>query len=397
MVKKTKTKQSATATVREIKRLYRDLTTLYNMSLAKAIEIGKLLQQQKDDLGHGQWLPWVDKLPFSRRSATNYISLYKHRAELKRARVADLDLNAAYKVLANYRNQQRDKMRVETRKNRKAFADKTSKFSNPKEVDYINRAIAGDNLPTMKQMAKNGMKGKYTAIICSPGYNADFYYGKNYDDNKSYDAYLQDLLKRFPLYSKLLRVGGRVIYNVGNVVKNKQRKEGEDYNYQIVTDLEVGVRKVAPELKFFNHIIWDKGEGGKFPLNNQWGTFADPKTPVTRCCHENILIWSNQQFELENIEGTKPDITPEEFKEWAWSVWKISPYVKPNNPHPCSFPPKLIERLLKFYTHPNDLILDPYAGVSTTAEICKKFNRRYTTVDLNPNYVEHASDRLKSA
>ena len=109
------------------------------------------------------------------------------------------------------------------------------------------------------------------------------------------------------------------------------------------------------------------------------------------------MVWSNQQFELENIENTEPDITREEFKEWSWSVWKIFPHSRANNPHPCSFAPKLIERLLKFYTYPNDLILDPYAGVSTTAQVCQKFNRRYTTIELNHNYCEYGSELLKTA
>lgn len=398
MKNKATSNKSTNEAVKKINQLYRELVGLYKLSLEKAIEIGELLYQQKEELGHGKWLLWTRKnLPFSERSARNYISLCNNRAALKSARITDL--NAAYKILANQKNQYRDQKRVATRKYRKEFADKPSNFRNSrgKYINYINKVIAGDNYDVMCQMLNHGMEGMYSGVITSPGYNSNFYYGKNYDDDKSYDVYLQDLLKRFPLYPKLLRTGGRVIYIIGSVVKNKERKESEDYNHQIISDLKAGVKKVAPELRFYNHIIWDKGEGGKDPLNCQWGTFADPKAPITRCCHENILVWANREFELENIENTEPDITPEEFKEWAWSIWKISPYVRPGNPHPCSFPPKLIERLLKFYTYPNDLILDPYGGVSTLAQICKKHKRRYTSVELNRSYCEYASEILKSA
>ncbi len=395
MAKKTTSKETTKEVTKQIKKLYRQLVDYYKLSLIDAIEIGRLLKQQKDALGHGKWLPWVEqKLPFCKRSATNYVGLYKNREALKKAKVADL--NAAYKVLANHKNQDRDKKRSETRRRRKAFADKHCDFTNPKKVNYINQALVGDNYKTMQKMLKSGLAGKYTAVNTSPGYNADFYYGEGYDDGKPYDMYLNDILKPFPLYTKLLRPGGRVIYIIGSVVKNRERDDNGDYNHQIVTDLINGVKEVAPELRFFNQIIWDKGESGKDPLNNRHGSFASPKIPMTRCCHEHVLVWANGQFDLENIEGNEPDITEEEFQKWAWSVWTVAPWSKGGNPHPCSFSPKLVERLLKFYTYPNDLILDPYGGVSVTAQVCKKFNRRYTTIELNPNYVEYANELLQS-
>ena len=67
--------------------------------------------------------------------------------------------------------------------------------------------------------------------------------------------------------------------------------------------LKAGVKKVAPSLRFFNQIIWDKS-GRKNPLNIKWGTFANPKAPMTRSCFENILIWAKEEFELDNIEKT---------------------------------------------------------------------------------------------
>jgi DNA modification methylase len=393
MKKNLKGKETTKEVTQKIKKLYQRLVDYYKLSLTDAIEIGRLLSLQRDKLKHGQWIPWVkENLPFSVRSARNYISLYKNRAKLKRERVADL--SAAYKVLANHKNQYRDKRRSETKKFRKLFADKPSKYVNSR-IGYINQVLAGDNFLVMNEMLRHGMKGKYTAIICSPGYNSSFHYGKHYDDDKPYPEHLQDILKPFPLYPKLLRPGGRAIYIIGSIVKKKDRDDNGDYNHQIITDLINGVREVAPELRLFNQIIWRKTV--KDPLNKQFGSFASPSMPMTRCCHEHILVWSNKQFELENIEGNEPDITQDEFNKWSWSTWSISPYSKGGNPHPCSFPPKLIERLLKFYTYPNSLILDPYGGVSTLAQVCRKLHRRYTTIELNPNYVEHASELLKSA
>lgn len=381
--------------VGQIRELYDESVQYYKKSVAHAIKIGELLSLKKEELSHGEWLPWVTaNLPFSERSARNYISLYQNREQLKTASVADL--NSAYKALTNFNNQNRDVQRTAVKKSRKEFADKPFTYINPKIGQYTNQVIAGDNYDVMQDMLHHGMEGKYSAVICSPPYDNNFYYGNQYDDNQSYDEYMKNLLAPFPLYTQLLRKGGRVIYIVGNIVKRNTREEG-DYNYQVVDDLKAGVKKIAPALRFYNTIIWDKGGSGKNPLNNSYGTFCSAEAPVTRCCYENILVWSNEQFQLENIEGKKSDITAKEFKEWAWSLWSVGHYSKGANPHPCSFPPKLIERLLKFYTYPNDWILDSYAGAGITGKVCKKLSRRYTLIELNPNYCEYALNEIKSA
>ena len=323
------------------------------------------------------------------------MNLWLYIQEIESERVSDIF--EAYRIISNIQHHHRTVTRQAKKKFRKEFANKKSNYKNPQIGEYINKIITGENCTVMKEMLKHGMAGKYTGIITSPPYSADFHYSDNYDDNKPYDDYIKEILKPFKLYPKLLRKGGRVMCVIGSIVKKENRNDNADYNYQLVDDLKAAVKRSVPELRFLNHIIWEKTGMGRNPLNKKWGTFCNPKAPLTRHCNEHILIWSNKKFELENIEKTNPDITEKEFKEWAWSVWSVAPYVSPGNPHPCSFPSKLIERLLKFYTYPNDLILDPYAGVSTTAHVCKKLNRRFTTIEMNPNFCEHASKLLKSA
>ncbi len=377
----------------QIKKLHREIVGSCGDSIKKGTLIGKILTSVKNTSKHGEWGVFVKKnCPFSIRTETNYIVIYKNKDLIDANNIKDL--NSAYKFLANPRNYDRHNKRELTKSRRKEFANQNIIFTNP--GSYVNQVLCGDNIKIMKQMLKNGMAGKYSAACTSPHYNAQFIYGNSFDDNKPYEEYLDEIIRPFYLYPQLLRPGGRVIYVIGSMVKNKTRNQGQDYNYPLVADLIHKVKETVPELLLLNNIIWDKS-GRKDPLNQEYGTFSDPKRPQTRSCHEHILVWSNKQFDLENIEGFLPDITPDEFKEWAWSVWKVAPYSRPNNPHPCSFPPKLIERVLKFYSYPNDLILDPYAGVSTTAQVCKKVNRRYTMIEQNPNYCDESVKLLKSA
>lgn len=82
----------------EIQRLHDEIMGQLRTTVQKAIRIGELLTEQKADLQHGQWLPWLEEnVPFSERTARNYMRVYEKRAELKSANVADL--SSAYRAV----------------------------------------------------------------------------------------------------------------------------------------------------------------------------------------------------------------------------------------------------------------------------------------------------------
>jgi hypothetical protein len=75
----------------EIKTLHGEIENAARTSLKNAVRIGKLLGGIKSTLPHGQWLPWVENnLPFTPRTAQNYIRIFEHRAEIKYERVSHL-------------------------------------------------------------------------------------------------------------------------------------------------------------------------------------------------------------------------------------------------------------------------------------------------------------------
>lgn len=51
--------------------------------------------------------------------------------------------------------------------------------------------------------------------------------------------------------------------------------------------------------------------------------------------------------------------------------------------------------IIKSFTQPNDLILDCFVGVGTTAISCIKYNRRYIGFDIVKEYIEVAEKRIK--
>lgn len=83
----------------EIRRLHEEVRMHARFALEHAIELGALLQKQRDVTKHGDWLPWIKaNLPFDARTAENYLRVYKERDFLKSENVSNLA--EAYRTLA---------------------------------------------------------------------------------------------------------------------------------------------------------------------------------------------------------------------------------------------------------------------------------------------------------
>lgn len=63
--------------------------------------------------------------------------------------------------------------------------------------------------------------------------------------------------------------------------------------------------------------------------------------------------------------------------------------------HPTQKPLWLFEELIKYTTNKGDIVLDPFAGVMTTAEACIRLERKYICIEKDLNYVNQGNERLK--
>jgi site-specific DNA-methyltransferase (cytosine-N4-specific) len=75
------------------------------------------------------------------------------------------------------------------------------------------------------------------------------------------------------------------------------------------------------------------------------------------------------------------------------TVWDI--HTKPcAEAHFATFPPSLVEPCVKIGSGPHDIILDPFIGSGTTGAVALKLNRRFLGIELNPEYLQIAEERL---
>ena len=77
-------------------------------------------------------------------------------------------------------------------------------------------------------------------------------------------------------------------------------------------------------------------------------------------------------------------------------VW-ILPNMKHNHPektvHPCQFPIELVDRLISATTRPGDIVLDPFAGVSSALCAALLRDRRACGAEIVGEYVTMSEER----
>jgi DNA modification methylase len=84
-------------------------------------------------------------------------------------------------------------------------------------------------------------------------------------------------------------------------------------------------------------------------------------------------------------------------KEWETrnrrSVWTVAtrPY---KGAHFATFPPALIEPCILAGSRPGDIVLDPFMGSGTTAQVAVQNGRQYLGCELNPEYGPLQQERI---
>ena len=231
--------------------------------------------------------------------------------------------------------------------------------------------------------------GAARLVVTSPPYNL----GKAYERRRALDDYLAAQDDVIAECVRVLAPDGSLCWQVGNHVA-----DGEVFPLDIL----YYPRFRAQGLRLRNRIVW---------------TFEHGLHCARRFSgrHETILWFTRDhyRFRLDRVRVPQKYPGKRHFKgpragepscnplgKNPGDVWVI-PNVKHNHvektAHPCQFPVELAERLVLALTDPDDLVVDPYVGVGSSAVAAVLHARRAAGADVDAAYVRIARERVALA
>jgi site-specific DNA-methyltransferase (adenine-specific) len=75
------------------------------------------------------------------------------------------------------------------------------------------------------------------------------------------------------------------------------------------------------------------------------------------------------------------------------TVWSINTE-QTSDAHFATYPQRLVEQMIKAGCPEDGIVLDPFFGSGTTGIYARKSNRNFLGIELNPEYVKIAENRL---
>lgn len=219
-------------------------------------------------------------------------------------------------------------------------------------------------------------------VVTSPPY----YNAREYVSYKSYDDYLIKMKRIFSKVYDKLKDGRYVCINVSPVISKRQGRHFESIRHPIHFDFHQFLKEIGYD--FIDEIIWIKPEHA---VKNRVATFNKNRLPLTykpNTITESILIYRKSTGVLTDdlIKHKRLDYERFDGDIERTNCWYISP--KHDKNHPAVYPKELVEKLVKYYSFENDVVLDPFGGSGTTGIVSKNMKRKYILIEQNDDYVE---------
>lgn len=225
-------------------------------------------------------------------------------------------------------------------------------------------------------------------IVTSPPY----WNLKNYKTSsqlglgQTYEEYLVELKKVFDECKRVLKDGRFFALNIGTRVSDGELKHIPSDTIQMLGKMGFTLRK---------EIIWTKPKGTQGLWQRGVTQFLKskpyPREANFNIQHEYILIFQKNTKSGEPVDipdkYRKASVKLEEsfIKEVAWSHWNIK---VSKHKHPAPFPIELPHRLIKLYSFPNEIVLDPFMGSGSTAIAASQLKRRSIGYEISKEFCD---------
>lgn len=231
-------------------------------------------------------------------------------------------------------------------------------------------------------------------VVTSPPYwqLKDYGTAEQIGFHDSYETYINDLNLVWAECARVLKPGCRVAINVGD-----QFARAECYGRYKVIPIRTEIIRCLESLGLdhMGSIIWRKvttcnTSGGASVM----GSFPTPRNGVVKLDYEFILLFKKPGRTPPPSKEAKENskMTTEEWNQYFSGHWEF-PGEKQVG-HIAMFPEELPKRLIRMFSFPGEVVLDPFFGSGTTMVAARDLGRGCTGVELNVEFEEHMTERL---
>jgi site-specific DNA-methyltransferase (adenine-specific) len=255
----------------------------------------------------------------------------------------------------------------------------------------INKIIQGDALEKLKELSDESID----CVVTSPPY----WKLRNYNIagqiglEKTYQEFIKNLCDIFDEVKRVLKLTGSCWVVIGDtyagsgsgwllrneIIWHKPNVMPSSAKDRFTVDFE----KVFFFTKKKDYFFEQQFEHYTKPLN-RWG---GPKTKSTDASKGDDFSVKERDDRLRR---------PNQAGRNMRTVWSINtrPFA---GAHFATFPESLIEPMIKAGCPQGGIVLDPFMGAGTTAVVAVKHGRNYLGIELNPDYIKIAEERIKLA
>ena len=272
-----------------------------------------------------------------------------------------------------------------------------------------------------------------------------YHVGKSYERHLSFDGWRELLRDVIRHHRRIIKPGGFLVVNIADILcfpdpampkyqaNNMRRKTN-----RVTTEQVLAARRAHPSAKrqqlaallgcseqtIQRRLEHNNVRGGKqcAPTKvlltgcrvSEWAEEAGFYLYDQRIWHKDPC-WANSRWhsnsyravdEFEHVyvfwrpgitQYDRDRLTPTEWANWgSRGVWHIRS-VSRNGRHEAEFPEELAARVVRLFSPPGGVVLDPFAGTGTTTKVAKLLGRHWLGIDLAPEYAEIARRRTDDA
>jgi len=263
------------------------------------------------------------------------------------------------------------------------------------------KIINGDCIQVMKTLPESSVD----LVLTSPPYGVGINYDVHDDDMdfETYKEFSKDWIREA---YRVLKDDGRVAINIPYEI-NRQEKGGRIFFvsevWQIMKDIG---------FKFFGIVDLEEDSPHR-SKTTAWGSWMSPSAPYIYNPKECVILaykknhikkikgepeWVGVIDNVEQEDGTfkkkvlYPEESKREFMDLVFGQWK---YLNDSRPlTKATFSLDIPSKAIKILTYKNDIVLDPFMGSGTSAVAAEILDRRWIGIELSPNYMEIANERI---